>query len=393
MLSENRDLFYIKLFTGFIATVIFVLILKQLKTVFLPLFMALLLYFLFNGVVKKLMFSRILSKILPLKLKKIVVLFFLLVFIFIVFYFLGVLVYAMASSFIKKLPAYSDRIGMLIENLSELIKVPISDVNSYINNMDWSQSINTITSVVSSTFGSFASFMGNLVLVVIFLMFMLAGRQSMVNRVNKAFNESKGDKIIFVLNSIEDQVQQYLLIKTSVSVLTAVVSGFILYFGGFDFVIFSAFLIFILNFIPNFGSVIATVFPVLIGLINHGFSVRVLIVGLALILTQMIVGNVIEPSIAGKKLNLSPIVILISLIFWGWIWGVIGMILAVPLTSAVKILFEHIDSLNQCRVVYSVELLEALPACSCSGRTGRVINLRYSFHCCSGLAFPALLKI
>jgi predicted PurR-regulated permease PerM len=355
MLSENRDLFYIKLFTGFIATVIFVLILKQLKTVFLPLFMALLLYFLFNGVVKKLMFSRILSKILPLKLKKIVVLFFLLVFIFIVFYFLGVLVYAMASSFIKKLPAYSDRIGMLIENLSELIKVPISDVNSYINNMDWSQSINTITSVVSSTFGSFASFMGNLVLVVIFLMFMLAGRQSMVNRVNKAFNESKGDKIIFVLNSIEDQVQQYLLIKTSVSVLTAVVSGFILYFGGFDFVIFSAFLIFILNFIPNFGSVIATVFPVLIGLINHGFSVRVLIVGLALILTQMIVGNVIEPSIAGKKLNLSPIVILISLIFWGWIWGVIGMILAVPLTSAVKILFEHIDSLKPVASLISAE--------------------------------------
>lgn len=355
MLSENRDLFYIKLFTGFIATVIFVLILKQLKTVFLPLFMALLLYFLFNGVVKKLIFSRILSKILPFKLKKIVVLFFLLVFIFIIFYFLGVLVYAMATSFIKKFPGYSDKIGMLIENLSELVKVPISDVNSYINNMDWSQSINTITSVVSSTFGSFASFMGNLVLVVIFLMFMLAGRQSMVNRVNKAFNESKGDKIIFVLNSIEDQVQQYLLIKTSVSVLTAVVSGFILYFGGFDFVIFSAFLIFILNFIPNFGSVIATVFPILIGLINHGFSVRVLIVGLALILTQMIVGNVIEPSIAGKKLNLSPIVILISLIFWGLIWGVIGMILAVPLTSAIKILFEHIDSLKPVASLISAE--------------------------------------
>jgi len=355
MLSENRDLFYIKLFTGFISIVIFVLILKQLKHVFLPLFMALLLYFFFNGVVKKLLSSRIISKILPSKLKMILVLFFLLAVIFIVFYFLGVLVFAMASSFIKNFPAYSDKITTLINNLSELIKVPIGDVNNYISNMDWSQSISTITSVVSSTFGSFASFLGNLVLVVIFLMFMLAGRQSMVIRINKAFSETKGDEIIFVLNSIEDQVQQYLLIKTSVSILTAVVSGLIIYIGGFDFVVFSAFLIFILNFIPNFGSIIATAFPILIGIIKYGFSVRVLVIALALILTQMIIGNVVEPSITGKNLNLSPIVILISLIFWGWIWGIIGMILAVPLTSAIKIIFEHVDSLKPVASLISAE--------------------------------------
>ncbi len=355
MLSENRDLFHIKLFTGFLVTVIFILILKELKTVFLPLFMALLLYFLFNGVVKKLLSSWILSKILPLRLKKILVLFFLLIFIFIIFYFLGALVFAIASSFIKKFPAYSDKIVSLIENFSELIKVPISDVNHYIENIDWTKSINTITAVVSSTFGSFASFMGNVVLIIIFLMFMLAGRQSMVIRINNAFSESKADKIIFILNSIEDQVQHYLLIKTSISLLTAVVSGIILFTGRFDFVLFSVFLIFVLNFIPNFGSMVATAFPIVIGIINYGFSVRVLIVALALMLTQMIIGNVIEPSITGKNLNLSPIVILVSLIFWGWIWGITGMILAVPLTSAIKIIFEHIDSLKPIASLISAE--------------------------------------
>lgn len=355
MLSDNKDLLHIKLFTGFLATVVLVLILKELKSVFLPLFMALLLYFLFNGVVKKMLSFWILSKLLPLKLKKLLVLVFLLVFIFIIFYFLGVLVFAIASSFINKFPAYSEKIVGLIENFSELIKVPVSDVNHYIENIDWSKSINTITSVVSSTFGSFAQFMGNLVLVIIFLMFMLAGRQSLVSRINNAFSDGKADKIIFIMNSIEDRVQHYLVIKTFVSLLTAMVSGVILAIGRFDFVLFSALLIFVLNFIPNFGSVAATTFPIIIGIINYGFTLRTLIVSLALIMTQMIIGNVIEPSITGKNLNLSPIVILVSLIFWGWIWGITGMILAVPLTSAIKIMLEHIDPLKPVAALISAE--------------------------------------
>ncbi len=346
MLDENRDLVHIKFFAGFIAAVFFVFILKQLKDIFLPLCLALLLYFLFNGVVKKLSSSKILSRIIPGKLKKVLILVFLLLFIFIVFYFLGVLVFAMASSFIDKFPAYTQKISELIQKLSELMKIPLGDINHYISQIDWTKSINTITGVVSTTFGSFAAFMGNLVLVIIFLMFMLSGRHSMAGRINKAFSERKGDKIIFILNSIEDQVQHYLLIKISISILTAVICGFILYFGGIDFFMFSAFLIFVLNFIPNFGSVVATAFPILIGIINYGLSLRVIVVILALMTTQMIIGNVLEPSITGKNLNLSPIVILVSLIFWGWIWGIVGMILAVPLTSAIKIIFEHIDSLK-----------------------------------------------
>lgn len=355
MPEENRDLVYIKFFTGFIAAIFCILVLKQLRNIFLPFFLALLLYFLFNGVVKKLSSSRILSWILPGKLKEALILIFLLIFIFILFYFLGVLVFAMASSFIDKFPAYSQKIGSLIQKLSELMKIPIGDINQYISHIDWTKSINTITVVVSSTFGSFAAFMGNLVMVIIFLMFMLAGRHSLVGRINKAFSERKGDQIIKIWNSIEDQVQKYLLIKTSVSLLTAIIGGFILFFGGIDFFMFSAFLIFVLNFIPNFGSVVATVFPILIGVINYGLSVRVLVVAAALVLTQMIVGNVIEPAITGKNMNLSPIVILISLIFWGWTWGIVGMILAVPLTSAIKIIFEHIPSLKPVAGLISAE--------------------------------------
>jgi len=353
--NQKRDLFQIKIFLGFIVAVICTIILKELQSVVIPFFMALLLYFLFNGVVKKLLSIGILRKIFPSSIHKMLVLTFLLLFIFILFYFLGLLTFAMASSFIKQFPTYSNEIVSLIERLSESIKIPIGDFNNYFTNIDWTQSLSTITSVVSSTFGSFASFLTNLVLIIIFLLFMLAGRQSMVGRINKAFSETKADKIIYVLNSIEDQAQQYLLIKTSISLLTAIISGIILFFGGFDFVIFSAFLIFILNYIPNFGSIIATLFPILIGLIKFGFSVRVIIIAAALMFTQMIIGNVVEPAITGKKMNLSPIVILVSLIFWGWLWGVIGMMLAVPITSAIKIIFEHIEPLKPIASLISAE--------------------------------------
>ncbi len=339
MTEESRDLSEIKLFTGFICAVIVVVILMELKNIFIPFFMALLLYFLFNGAVKQL---------LNLKIPKFIVLVFLLVFIFILFYFLGVLVYFSASSFVERFPAYSDRVVKAVENLFTQIKIPVDDVQNYLKTIDWKKSIDTssITSLLSGTFGSFAAFVGNLLLVLVFLMFMLAGRDSLTARVVRAFEQKRAAKITKMVNAIEDQVQHYLVIKTFISLLTAFVGGIILFIGGIDFVLFSALLIFILNFIPNIGSVIATLFPLLIGFLQYGFSLRVLLVFAGLVTTQFIVGNIVEPRITGRSLNLSPIVILISLIFWGYIWGVIGMMLAVPLTSAFKIFCENIPLLK-----------------------------------------------
>lgn len=346
MNNETQDLSRIEIFLGFIVFVIMIIILKELRTIFVPLFMALLLYFLFNGVVKRLTYLRI---------PKFFIMLFLLLFIFIVFYFSGVLIFGGVSSFVAKFPAYSTKISAMASSLWKQLEIPLGDVNQYIDRLDWGQSISALTSLLSSTFGSFAVFLGNLVLVIIFLMFMLAGRTALMLRIKRAFAESQADRVIFIINSIENHVQHYLLIKIFVSLLTAVIGGLIIFAGGIDFVVFSAILIFVLNFIPNIGSIIATVFPVLIGLINYGLSLRVLLVGVGLILTQMIIGNIVEPKITGKNLNLSPIVILISLILWGWLWGITGMILAVPLTSAMKIIFEHIEVLKPVASLISAE--------------------------------------
>ena len=184
---------------------------------------------------------------------------------------------------------------------------------------------------------------------------MLGGRDSLMIRVKGAFSERRSEELISIVKSIENQVQHYLVLKTFVSFLTAVISGLIIYAGGFDFLLFSVLLIFILNFIPNIGSVIATAFPILTGLLKYGFSMKVLIVSVGLMLTQMIVGNVIEPKFAGKNLDISPMVILISLIFWGYVWGITGMMLAVPLTSAIKIIFAHVELLKPISKLMSAE--------------------------------------
>jgi len=330
--EENRELTHIRLYLGCMLAVVVVMILRELRSIFIPLAMALLLYFLFNGVMDRLLRWRV---------PRVAGLLFLLAFLFVLCYFFGLLIYTGATAFIDKFPAYSQTISNMLNSLFERMRMPVGDVERFLADFDWTRSINTITSMVSSTLGSFAVFVGNLFLVIVFLMFMLAGRTAMEGRVGRAFAEQKARSMFSVLNTIEDQVQHYLLLKTLISLMTAVVGGVVMWLAGIDFVLFFALTIFLLNFIPNIGSIVATIMPILMGFLKFGFSLRVLLLAVGLSLTQLLIGNVVEPMVTGDNLNLSPIVILISLILWGWMWGVIGMLLAVPLTVAIKIIMEQ----------------------------------------------------
>ncbi len=329
---ENRDLFHIRVYLACLVFVVVVMILRELKTIFMPLALAGLLYFLFNGVI---------DRLVKMRVPRAVALTFLLVFLLFLSYFFGLLIYSGASSFITKFPAYSQSLGNILSQLFEQLRLPVVDVEQILSDLDWTKSINTLTSIVSTTLGSFAVFMGNLFMVILYLMFMLAGRSAMEGRVDRAFEAKRSGQLLSLLHSIEDKVQHYLLLKTGISLMTAVVGAGVMWLAGIDFVLFFALLIFLLNFIPNIGSIVATIFPIILGVLKFGFSLRVLIMALALSLTQLLIGNVVEPLVTGDNLDLSPMVILISLILWGWMWGVTGMILAVPLTVSLKIMMEQ----------------------------------------------------
>ena len=346
--SNNRDFHFIALFLGFISAVLFIYVLRELKEIFLPFSLALLLFFLFKNFVKWLV---------ELKIPKPAVLILLLVFIFVLLYFFGLLVFTGAASFAQDFPAYSGKIALIAQSVLVKFKIPLADVERYLGHVDWQAVLNPsrITSVISAAIGSFSSFLGHLVLILLLLMFMLGARSSLISRLGKSISSRQTAGFVFVFNSIEGKVQRYLMIKTLMSLLTAVLGGIILYLGDIDFVIFFALLIFLLNYIPTFGSLVSTLFPALVGFIKFGLGWRMALVTAGLMALQFFMGNLVEPLITGRRLNLSPVVILLALLFWGWLWGVIGMFLAVPITSAFKIVFEQIDSLKPLAAVMSDE--------------------------------------
>jgi predicted PurR-regulated permease PerM len=191
--------------------------------------------------------------------------------------------------------------------------------------------------------------------VVLLLMFMLGEKVPMVARVARSLSPAHAKELLGMVNAIEAKIQHYLFIKTLMSAATAGMAALILLVGRVDFIIFSALLVFFLNYIPTFGSLLSTAFPALITFLRYGFCLRLVLVTASLMVMQFVMGNVLEPQVMGKSMNLSPIIILLSLIFWGWLWGVVGMFLAVPVTSACKLVFDSIPALKPVAAAMSGE--------------------------------------
>ena len=158
----------------------------------------------------------------------------------------------------------------------------------------------------------------------------------------KSLSVSKRNKFNKILAKIEEGVIRYLGGKGLISLGTAITSAIILYFFGVDYIFILATFFFILNFIPNMGSFIAVIIALLFYFVQYGFVLNLLWLAVALTLVQIIFGNFIEPHFMGYSLRLYPIVIIVSLFLWYWVWGPVGMLLSVPITSTIKIVLKHI---------------------------------------------------
>jgi AI-2 transport protein TqsA len=164
-----------------------------------------------------------------------------------------------------------------------------------------------------------------------------------------------GDKLRFILPDTSKglerievaarEVQKYLLVKTITSFVAALFIGLWLYVFKIDFAVLLAVLAFLLHFVPNLGPAIAMVPGVAVALLQHGPGTAVAVATGYLVING-IVGNVIEPKVMGRTLGLSPLVVLLAMVFWGWLWGPIGALLSVPLTMIAKISLENSDHLG-----------------------------------------------
>ena len=164
------------------------------------------------------------------------------------------------------------------------------------------------------------------------------------------------ERIATVVRNITAQVRQYLVTKTLISAATGFLIFLILWILGVDFPLLWGFLAFLLNFIPNIGSLLAVFLPFLLSLLQFDTLTRPILALILMETVQIVMGNVIEPRMMAFSLNLSPLLVLVSLIFWGSLWGIVGMVLAVPLTATVKIFLENIEPLRPVAVLMGGEI-------------------------------------
>jgi predicted PurR-regulated permease PerM len=186
--------------------------------------------------------------------------------------------------------------------------------------------------------GAMQTIAGNTLQVVIYVAFMLLELRSFDRKLTAMFTDANREQTIrATLNQVGAKIQAYVLIKTSMSLLTGVMCYVALTIIGVDFAPFWALLLFVLNFIPYIGSAIAVLLPTLLALLQFGSFLMALLVISVLMGVQAIIDNVVEPRLAGKTLNISPVVMMIGLSIWGTIWGITGMILSVPILVMVMI--------------------------------------------------------
>jgi predicted PurR-regulated permease PerM len=142
------------------------------------------------------------------------------------------------------------------------------------------------------------------------------------------------------LSKARQEVQRYLGIKTLISTVTGVVIFLWVWLLGVDFPVVWGLLAFFLNYIPNLGSILAALPAVLLAGIELGLG-RALLVALGYVTVNLVLGNFVDPYLMGRRLGLSTLVVFLSLLFWGWVWGPVGMLLSVPLTMMLKIVLEN----------------------------------------------------
>ena len=196
--------------------------------------------------------------------------------------------------------------------------------------------------VVLTLVGAFQSMLGSVFLVPIYVLFLMLEQGTFKQKIQTIFpDQNNHDSIMSILTHVQDDIQTYLWIKTVTSTLTGFISYFVLLAVGVDFAAFWAFTIFLLNFIPTIGSIIATLFPALLALIQFEAVTQFIIVLICVGSVQLMVGNFLEPKMMGNSLNVSPFVVMMSLTLWGSIWGVAGMFLSVPITVILLIVFAH----------------------------------------------------
>lgn len=308
---------------------------RAAQTVLIPLMIAWLLSYIFGPVVNFLVHKRV-----PLGVAVMAVL----VLVLGVCYLGGLFLIGRIQTFAESFPEYAEKLQVIYADLMNALQQKVNLPSDAFAAIDW---VTEVGGRLVTMTKSLTSFAGKLVLVLIFLIFMLLGKPYFQYKIKKAFPGNQAERIGSVMQSIALQIGKYLTVKVGVSAVTGLLVWVGLTLLGVEFALTWGALAFFLNFIPSVGSIIASIPPILLALVQFYPSVWMAVVTAVVLLSiQMMMGNGLEPKLLGDSLNLSPVVILMSLVFFGWLWGITGALMSVPIAAAIKIVCENVDGLN-----------------------------------------------
>ncbi|QTQ16666.1 AI-2E family transporter [Treponema parvum] len=246
-------------------------------------------------------------------------------------------------------PRYEIRLKTIYEVFAKTFRLPFNETYSLIENL-WDQLgiRNAIQSAVLTLSGDIISFSKTFIMIMLLILFLVSELHYMREKINVAFPTPKlKGRVKHVFNNIIREITNFISIKFIISFATGALVGTGTYFVGLEFPVVWGFIAFILNFIPNFGSIFSSILTIFFALIQFYPAVMpTVIVACIMIVVNVSLGTILEPRITGSNLGLSPFIILVSLSIWGEMWGFAGFLLAVPVTVILKIICENISFLH-----------------------------------------------
>ncbi|MBE9212265.1 AI-2E family transporter [Plectonema cf. radiosum LEGE 06105] len=262
---------------------------------------------------------------------------------------LGVGILSLSAEIIEpKVPQYLNQLQQMVETAESWASsrgLPIGQFTSNFNG-----SLSQFTQQAIGGVKSLLSTISLFVLVVSLLVLLLLEVSQYRKKVQRAFSSRTGDRIIDAVGNTSEKLRRYILVMTLTSFLTGILTGIWCFVLGVDLAFVWGLIAFVLNYIPTLGSIIAVIPPTLVAFIFQGAGGGVAtLIGLAVI--QVVMGNFVDPWVEGKSLQLSPFIALVSIVFWGWVWGIPGAILGVPMTISIILFCQEFDATRGVAIV------------------------------------------
>jgi predicted PurR-regulated permease PerM len=251
---------------------------------------------------------------------------------------IGLLVGTSVTDFTSKIPFYQQK----LESQTEAIVKWFIQAQIIEPDFKLTEAFNpaSVLKLVGDTLNQVSNLFANGFLILLTVIFMMLEVTSLPVKLKKIF--SNPEESIERVQSVAQNINKYIAIKTWICLGTGILVYILLLIVGVDYPLLWAVLAFALNYIPTVGSIIALIPPVLLSIVQLGF-VEAIIILIGYVVINTIMGNILEPKFMGKGLGLSTLVVFVSLIFWGWVLGPIGMLLSVPLTITIKIALDSTD--------------------------------------------------